>query len=1733
MADKDVTLVIRAKNEASKTFDEASEAISKFAKVASTASQTANRFGNFISQLSDDSRKLVSQISGLQALSKINLTLDSAANAVKRMSDALKSSKDDLDSLKEQYAKAGENVQKLQAASDSLRASQSKQTETASVLKKELSNTNKELRDAQRAYDAINKTVAKNDAQTQAALTAGEAAAQSRKQLDAASEAVEKTKLQYEGYGLAVKEVKKNLKDAEAAARNAQKAFDLANAPKAKRKTIDTSVDDKAVLQDNVDKTARAANQARLVYDNLVKDMERAKASMQSANAVLRESENAYKSLERAASKAPQGGAFTNAAESAKVFAKAELDKANASVIEASNKYDTLRNSIKATKDELAQTAIALRNATTQENALANSVDAASLKYERQAASFEKASNELDTIRKLSSDASKALNTVGASQEDLAKASANANAALQRTTELQAALKQFSTGTGGFSDPKTAASMRAQSEQVERARKTYELLNNELERVKAAMASTVQPTAAEAAAFRDLTAATKQAQLELQRQITTLNELPSTAGRARSVNGLFTDMYGESRKAMSVLQRIRGEILSITAAYVGLYAAGDQITGVIDAYKKFEAAENRIGVVMNQNQAAIGSEMDYVSRLAARLGMDMGVLSDEYSKFAIAAKQAGFSMDSVRKIFTSVSEASRVNKNTMEQTSGIFLALTQMISKGKVASEELRRQLGDRMAGAFNLFAKSLGVTTAELDKMMRNGQVLADEKTLLSFAQTLSDQFGNQLPASLRTLTTHLGQFENQMYQMRLLIGKGGFVDALNSLFDDLNEKMNSREGRDFFLAIGAAAGKLVDALKFVVNNLDLFAQIINALIAVKVTQWIIGLYTAFNTTGTSLNALRLRLTEIKAAFLATAESAGVLRAVMTSLTAVMRKFLPMLAIGVAADAVLNFFEGMVTKVPEATSALDEHQQIMQKLLNSYDALQQKSKNPITFADVKDSVSIKDADQNFYKLKDSYDKAISELRDSADVNGAMSWNPLTWLSKGIGSGAKSAYDSVYASLTGTQNEFEKLAKIRIDVVANTKPLDDISKSLNDLISTSTNDAIKREAIELANQVDKVNELSKAKKEAAEVSAGLGSKSSEVADELKGETKTLESMAKAQEDSTKAQEEAIKAASDYQDALKELRDVVPELAKEAKQLELATKIDDTYRRAIDDIGKSAADTATKMKMLADATNVYNAAKKEINFEALPDELLKERRSGAGGGRSEVASVAASLAGRYGLSTEDVLTAMYYESGGVPNRWGGSGGKYYGLLQFSPDSRRRYGMPENASASEQLPAFYRYFDDRGFKPGMGFRNFYATINTGTPFSNAGDIRNGGRNKSVDSAIASSAMEDARRWAKSVVKVWSDVGEDARKQAEKQRHGEDATKEQIASGKEKLRQQDLILAGKEREAFIEGKVNEALKSNSNISKDSLNIIRQQAAAEYDNQQKIQAQKKEKTEIQKLEENLNRLLERRRLLEERRTEYARRGDAKGVKEVDRSLIKLNVETVDLINKMQEYYKTSNSADAKDMIEKLENTKLQIQTVGKVALWSGEQITNIMSGSITNSIESFARAWANGEKGIKDVWEVFTAFASDFAIQMGRMLVQAAAFKLLSPLGGWISNGMNGLMATMHTGGIVTGAMSTTRSVDMTAFAAPFVYHSGGFAGLRPDEVPAILQKNEEVITRDDPRHTFNGGRNAGMQNIKIVNTFDSTDVVSAGLNTAVGEKAIINVVKRRSSEIKAALK
>jgi tape measure domain-containing protein len=86
-----------------------------------------------------------------------------------------------------------------------------------------------------------------------------------------------------------------------------------------------------------------------------------------------------------------------------------------------------------------------------------------------------------------------------------------------------------------------------------------------------------------------------------------------------------------------------------------------------------------------------------------------------------------------------------------------YLALSQMMSKGKVSSEELRRQLGERMPIAMEAMARAAGVTIQELDKLLKGGKLLSKD-VILPFVKEMEKMLPEVNTDNIETSVARLG---------------------------------------------------------------------------------------------------------------------------------------------------------------------------------------------------------------------------------------------------------------------------------------------------------------------------------------------------------------------------------------------------------------------------------------------------------------------------------------------------------------------------------------------------------------------------------------------------------------------------------------------------------------------------------------------------------------------------------------------------------------------------------------------------------------------------------------------------------------------------------------------------------------------------------------------------------------------------------------------------------------
>ena len=231
-------------------------------------------------------------------------------------------------------------------------------------------------------------------------------------------------------------------------------------------------------------------------------------------------------------------------------------------------------------------------------------------------------------------------------------------------------------------------------------------------------------------------------------------------------------------------------------------AIGNQIRGhlagmfAIGAIHNFARSQVELIKKIDQSNRALkaitGTTEEYnraktMLRVSAEeFGIRILDLTKSYVRFYAASKASTLSTKELDTIFNKVSKSSAVLGLSADETHGVLKALEQMMSKGKVQAEELRGQLGDRLPGAFVIMAQSMGITTGELDNMLKKGGVIADE-VLPKFAEEYEKAIGADQIDKVKTLVSEFGRLNTAWTLFTESVDTGGgLISGAVGIFTD-----------------------------------------------------------------------------------------------------------------------------------------------------------------------------------------------------------------------------------------------------------------------------------------------------------------------------------------------------------------------------------------------------------------------------------------------------------------------------------------------------------------------------------------------------------------------------------------------------------------------------------------------------------------------------------------------------------------------------------------------------------------------------------------------------------------------------------------------------------------------------------------------------------------------------------------------------------------------------------
>ncbi|EEW6159512.1 tape measure protein [Escherichia coli] len=286
----------------------------------------------------------------------------------------------------------------------------------------------------------------------------------------------------------------------------------------------------------------------------------------------------------------------------------------------------------------------------------------------------------------------------------------------------------------------------------------------------------------------------------------TLNKLRSQT-KATSINN-----------TSDAFNNLASNAIKLSGAFYSVMGALNAYKAIMNAGLKRDSAQRAAKFVLGDKASEAET---FIRGLADKTGLNISEGLSSYAKFAAGA-QGSMSQEQTQELFGNATAMSRLMGLSNDELNGILKAFEQMASKGKIQAEELRGQLGDRMAGAFKLFAEALGMTATELDKAMKDGKILSSD-TLPKVAKQMGlmiDKAGGWAEVAKSTQTA-LGKLANNWDDTMVIIFSGS-QDELNGFLFSLGNLL-SEMGMSSSIA-GDAIGGLIDMLKAGVDDIRVF---------------------------------------------------------------------------------------------------------------------------------------------------------------------------------------------------------------------------------------------------------------------------------------------------------------------------------------------------------------------------------------------------------------------------------------------------------------------------------------------------------------------------------------------------------------------------------------------------------------------------------------------------------------------------------------------------------------------------------------------------------------------------------------------------------------------------------------------------------------------------------------------------------------------------------------------
>jgi len=246
--------------------------------------------------------------------------------------------------------------------------------------------------------------------------------------------------------------------------------------------------------------------------------------------------------------------------------------------------------------------------------------------------------------------------------------------------------------------------------------------------------------------FKEATAEAKKLDDELARLE---KRKPATGGRLKSAaqsvgaiaaGGVFGGPEGALGAGIGAIAG--GPAAAAVGAAIG--AQVGQLRQALGATAEYAAGLDKLRIALRgvtTSAVEYQEGLDFIQQTTKEFAIPQEVVTRQFTKLQASVQGAGGNLEDTKVAFNGIVAAVRATGGSLADVDSALTATAQVFSKGKVSAEELRQQIGERLPGAFTLFAESMELTPQELDKALEDGKVSLQD--FQKFAKAIFDRYG------------------------------------------------------------------------------------------------------------------------------------------------------------------------------------------------------------------------------------------------------------------------------------------------------------------------------------------------------------------------------------------------------------------------------------------------------------------------------------------------------------------------------------------------------------------------------------------------------------------------------------------------------------------------------------------------------------------------------------------------------------------------------------------------------------------------------------------------------------------------------------------------------------------------------------------------------------------------------------------------------------------------------